>query len=50
MFRKCLWGGFKRRTYNSIYVEFLKISSEHGCERKMKQETGMRGELGERQE
>lgn len=28
---------FKIRTYNSIYVEFLKISSEHGCERKMKQ-------------
>lgn len=27
--------------------EFLKISSEHGCERKMKQETGMRGELRE---
>ena len=50
MFSKCLWGGFKIRTYNSIYVEFLKISSEHGCERKMKQETGMRGELGEREE
>lgn len=30
MFRKCLWGRFKIRTYNSIYVEFLKISSEHG--------------------